>query len=110
MRASGARLDLDGDAPKHKLTRDEKRGVIEAITDRIVISDNEITITLSYVPNAAKPPPTPSWKDRAKSPHTLEGRYENSNISANIANTVARVAGGSVPRRFRRRSRSTVRN
>ena len=52
------------------LKTDEKRAVVESIT----VSDNEITIDLAYVPNAAKPPPTPNWKDRTKSPHTLGGR------------------------------------
>jgi site-specific DNA recombinase len=76
--AVAAAQDLQTRWPK--LSRDEKRGVIEAITDRIVVRDNEIAITLSYVPNAAKPPPTPSWKDRTKSPHTLASAVEHSNF------------------------------
>lgn len=70
--ALAAAQDLQARWPR--LSRDEKRGVVEAITDRIVVRDNEIDIMLSYVPNAAKPPPIPNWKDRAKSPHTLASR------------------------------------
>lgn len=45
------------------LTFEEKRQVIEGITDRIVIADNEITIDLAYLPQPGRPPP----KDAAKS-------------------------------------------
>lgn len=47
-----------------KLTFDEKRQVIEGITDRIVVADNEITIDLAYLPPGGKPPPESAAKSQ----------------------------------------------
>ena len=51
---------------------DERRQIIEAITDRILVSDNEITVHLAFVPTP--PPSGPSAlgpKGASKGLHTL---------------------------------------
>ena len=52
-----------------KLLFDEKRQIIEGITDRIIIDDNEITIALAYLTSA----PSGRSKDDAKGSQTLTG-------------------------------------
>jgi hypothetical protein len=50
-----------------KLLFEEKRQIIEGITDRIIIDDNEITIALAYLSSA----PSGRSKDDAKGSQTL---------------------------------------
>jgi site-specific DNA recombinase len=40
-----------------KLLFAERRQIVESITDRILVGDNEITIQLAYLPNESRPPP-----------------------------------------------------
>lgn len=50
-----------------------RRQIIEAITDRILVADNEITVHLAYLPLPHPPPtlPTSGRKDAANGSHTV---------------------------------------
>ncbi len=54
---------------------DHRRQIIEAITDRILVADNEITVHLAYLPLPHPPPtlPTSGRKDAARGSHTVNG-------------------------------------
>ncbi len=58
--------DLDG--RWDKLSPEDKRAIIEAITERITIAKGDITIDLLYLPSPTtpQPPSTPSPSDRDK--------------------------------------------
>lgn len=55
-----------------KLPFEDRRQIVEAITDSILVADNEITVHLAYLPQQRATLPTPSQKDAAKRPQTLK--------------------------------------
>lgn len=57
---------------------EDRRQVIEAITDRILIADNEITVHLAYLPEARTISPTSGRKNAAKRPQILRGSTRRS--------------------------------
>jgi site-specific DNA recombinase len=54
---------------------EDRRRIVEAVTDRILVGDNEITVHLAYLPHPPPSLPPSGRKDDAKRPQTLRDSW-----------------------------------